>query len=90
MQNVDRWTKPSLYSLIAAPGLVELVDLFLEYGQNGRRRVACLELGGERMCEESLSRLFFVCLESFFEDDLKSEEDAVSMGGFVDGPGAGE
>jgi hypothetical protein len=71
MQNVDRRTKPSLHSLVAAPGLVELVDLFLKYGQNGRGRVAFLEPGGERIGSEIPSSLLFICLESFFEDGVE-------------------
>ena len=31
-QDVDRGTKPLLQSLVAAPALVELIDLVMEYG----------------------------------------------------------
>jgi hypothetical protein len=71
MQNADRRLKPSLQSLVAAPGFVELVDLVLKYSKNVRRRVACLELGSERMSGEITSSLFSVFLESFFEDDIE-------------------
>ena len=68
VQYVDRWVKPSLQPFVAAPRLVELVYLALKYGENGRRRVTCLELGSERMSGEILSGLFFILFEGFFED----------------------
>ena len=43
-----------MQSLVAAPGLAELVYLALKYGQNGRGRVARLELGCEGMRGEIL------------------------------------
>ena len=70
-ENVDRRTKPSLQSLVAAPGLVELVDLVLEYGQNCCGGVAFLEFGCERMRCEMLSSLFFIFLEGSFEDEVE-------------------
>ena len=70
-QNVDRWTKPSPQSLVAAPKLVELVDLVLDYGKNPCGGVAFIELGSERMRGKTLSSLFSVCLEGFFEDDIE-------------------
>ena len=60
VQHVDRRAEPSVQSFVASPGLVELVDLTLKYGQNGRRRVARLELGGERMSDEILFSLFCI------------------------------
>ena len=59
IEYVDRWVKPSPQPLVTAPGLLELVDLVLKYGQNGLGRVASLELGGERMSGEILFGLFF-------------------------------
>ena len=70
-QNIHCRIEPSLQSLVVAPGLFELVDLFLKYSQSGRSRVACLELGGERMSGEILSRLLLVFLEGFFEDEFQ-------------------
>ena len=70
-QNVDRRTKPFLQSLVAAPGLVKPVDLVLEYGLNCCGGVAFIELGSERMRDEMLSSLFFICLEGFFEDYIE-------------------
>ncbi len=61
-----------MQSLVAGPRLFELVDLDLKYGQNGRGRVAWLELGGERMSGEILFSLFFICLEGFFKDDIET------------------
>jgi hypothetical protein len=71
MQNIDRRVKPAPQSLVAAPGLAELVDLVLKYGKNVRRRVACLELGSQGMGSEILSSLFTIFLEGFFEDDIE-------------------
>ena len=70
-QNIDRRTKPSLQSLIAAPGFIELVDLVLEYGQNCRGGVAFIELVSKRMRGETLFSLFFIFLEGFFEDGVE-------------------
>ena len=70
-QNVDRRTQPSLQPLVAAPRLVELVDLVLEYGQNPCGGVAFVELGSERVRGETLSRLVLICLEGFFEDKIE-------------------
>ncbi len=72
IQYVDRWVKPFVQSLVAAPGLFELVNLDLKYSQNGRGRVAWMELGGERMSGEILFSLFFICLEGFFKDDIET------------------
>jgi hypothetical protein len=71
MKYVERWIQPCLQSLIIAPGLVELVDLVLKYGQNGRGRVACLELSGERMSREILLSLPFIFLEGFCKYDVE-------------------
>lgn len=71
MENVNRWIKPSLQPFIAAPRLVELVYLALKYVENGRGRVTCLELGGERMCGEILFSLFLIFLEGFLEDYIE-------------------
>jgi hypothetical protein len=59
--------------------LVELVDLVLEYGQNGCGRVAFIELGSERMRGEILSSLFLYSLRAFSKMTLKLEEDAVGV-----------
>ena len=71
IQYVDRWTQPSLQSLVAAPRLVELLYLVLKYGQNGLGRVAFLKTGGERVSGEILLSLFSICLEGLFEYDFE-------------------
>ena len=88
-QNIDRRTKPSLQSLIAAPGFVELVDLVLEYGQNCRGGVAFIELGSKRMRGETLFSFFLYSLRAFSKMELKLEVDIVGAGGLEDGPGVG-
>lgn len=71
MQNVDRWTKPALQSLVSSPGLGELVDLVLKYDQNGFGRVAFLKLGGERMSDKTLASLDLIFLERFLENGIE-------------------
>ena len=70
-ENIDRRFKPSLQSLVDTPGLVEVVDLVLEYDQNCCKGVAFVELGSERMRGETLSSFFFIFLEGFFEDVIE-------------------
>jgi hypothetical protein len=71
IEYIDCGVKPSPQSLITPPRLLKLVDLLLKYGQNGRRRVAPLELARERMSKKILLRIYFVCLECFFEYDIE-------------------
>ena len=65
IQYVDRRVKPSPQSLVIALILLELADLVLKYGQNSCRRVARLELAGERMNGKILFCLYFICVKSF-------------------------
>ena len=51
--------------------MAEPVDLVLKYGKDIRSRVACLELGSERMSGEVLFGLPFIFFEGFFEDDCE-------------------
>ena len=71
LQDVDRRAKPSVQSLVAAPGLAELFDLFLKYDQDCCGRVALSEFGCERVSGEILFSLFLIQLFGLFEDDLE-------------------
>jgi hypothetical protein len=71
IQNVDRWVKPFLQSLVAALRLPELIDLVLKYIYDSRRGIAFLQLGSERVSSEILFGLFCVCLEGFFKNDFE-------------------
>ena len=71
IQYVNRRVKPSPQPLVTAPRLLKLVDLVLKYGQNGCGRVTRLELAGERMSGKILFGLYFICLESFFKNDIE-------------------
>ena len=61
IENIDCWVEPFRQLVIAAPGLIQLMDLLLKDGENSGRRVACLKLGGEWMSKEVFLCLFFVC-----------------------------
>jgi len=55
--------------VIAAPGrLIELVDLFLEDGENVAGVAAILQLCDERVRKKILLCAFFVCLQGIVED----------------------
>ena len=71
IEYVDRWIKPSPQSLIASLRFLELMDLVLEYGQNVRGRIACLELGDKRVSDEILLGLCFVGLEGFLKNHVE-------------------
>jgi hypothetical protein len=71
IEYVDRWVKPSPQFLITAPLFLELVNLVLKYGQNVCGRVACLELGDERVRDKILLGLFFVGLECLFKNHIE-------------------
>ena len=47
------------------------MDLVLEYGQNCCGGVAFIELVSERMRGESFFGLFFILLESLFENEVE-------------------
>lgn len=72
IEYVDCWVKPSSQSLVTASRLFEMVDLVLKYSQNVRGRVACLEPGNERMCDNILLCLYFVGLEGFLKSDIET------------------
>ena len=59
-EDVDCRIQPLRQPLIETPRLFELFHLVLEDGQNGSGRVAAVQLGGKRMCEEVLVRSFLV------------------------------
>jgi hypothetical protein len=71
IQNVDRWVKPFLQSLVAALRLPELIDLVLKYSYDSCRRVAFLQLGGERMSGEILFGLFCIDLKGFLKNGFE-------------------
>ena len=66
IEYVNGWVKPSPQPLITAPRSLELLDMILKNGQNCCRRVACLELAGERVSDKVLFDLYFVRLEGLF------------------------
>ena len=53
----------------------------MKHGENGGRRVACLELGCERMCQDVLLCMFFVHIQCVVEDESEvgGGRHAVSM-----------
>jgi hypothetical protein len=53
------------------------VDLVLKHCQNIRRRVASLELAGERMSNKILLGLYLYALRAFSKMTLGLDEDAV-------------
>jgi len=61
IEDIDGWVEPFRQLVIAALGLIQLMDLLLKDGENVGRRVACLKLGGEWMSKEVVLCLFFVC-----------------------------
>ena len=71
IKGIHRWVQPSCLSLVGSSRLIELLNLLLEHGENGGRRVACLELGGEWMCYEITLGAPFVYFQCIMEHELK-------------------
>ena len=71
IQNVDRWAEPLLQSLVAPLRLPELTDLVLKDRHDSLRRVAFLQLGGERIGGKILFGLFRIGLESFLKNGIE-------------------
>jgi hypothetical protein len=55
----------------AALRLVELLDLFLKYGENAASRIAGFELVSERVREKIVLRAFFVLFQGIIENKLE-------------------
>ena len=60
VEDVDSRAQPLCQSLIALTALLEFSYSILKEGNNGGTRLARLQLGGERMCEEVFLRLLLV------------------------------
>ena len=71
IEYVDRWVKPSPQPLITTTRVLKPVDLISKYGQNSCGRVTCLKLAGERMSGKILFGLDFICLNSFFKNEIE-------------------
>ena len=68
MKDVYSWAQPLR---TAALRLVELLHLFLKYGENAASRIAGFELVSERVREKIVLRAFFILFQSIIENKLE-------------------
>lgn len=71
IKDIHRGVQPPCPPLVGSSRPIELLDLLLEHGENGARRVACLELGGEGMCHEIIFGAPLVDFQCIMEHELK-------------------
>jgi len=68
MKDVHSWVQPRR---IAALGLIELLDLLLEHGENGASRTAGFKPVGEWVREKILFRAFFIRIQGIIKNLLE-------------------
>ena len=71
IEDVDGWAQPLGQSLIALTTLLKFSNSILKDSNNGGSRLARLQLGGERMCEEVFLCLLLVRFERSLKYRLK-------------------
>jgi hypothetical protein len=74
IKDIHYWVESFCPPAIAAPGLIEFLDLLVKDGENGARRVARLKLGSEWMFKEVFLCAFFVCFQGIIENQLEVGE----------------
>ena len=72
VEDVHGWAQPLGQSHISTVRFVKLTNLILKDDDYGVSRVACLQLGGKRMCEEVLLGLLLVGPQGSLEDSLEA------------------
>ena len=71
VQDSHGWAEPSCQPLIATVGRMQPLDLLMNEGKNGVRRVAVLKLGGKWMLKEIVLCAHFVGLQGNVENWLE-------------------
>jgi hypothetical protein len=71
VKDIHSRVEPFCESILASSRVIELMDLLVKDSENGARRVACLQLGGEWMCEKILLCTPLVRFQCIMEYYLK-------------------
>ena len=71
-EDVHGWAQPLGQSLIANVRFVKLSNLILKDGEDGRSRVAVVQLGGKWMSEKVILGLLLVGIYGSLEDYLEA------------------